>query len=143
MLHDPDVLILDEPASGLDPATRRELDHFLDGLRKRGKAILLSGHHLRQVEELCDRIVLVHAGRIRAQGTLTELRRTWGTTRYRVLATTPFPGSHPQGVLHAALAETWDEAQRWVAAVAGAGGAVVEMEGLSPTLDEILAKAAQ
>src|SRR5207248_1012016 len=81
LLHDPDVLLLDEPASGLDPATRRELDTFLSQLRDAGKAILLSAHNLTQVEQLCDDILLLHAGRVAARGTLTELRAQWGTHR--------------------------------------------------------------
>ncbi|MCA1820171.1 MAG: ABC transporter ATP-binding protein, partial [Halobacteriales archaeon] len=102
-LHDPAVLLLDEPASGLDPATRRELDAFLSGQRQAGKAILLSAHNLKQVEELCDAILLMHGGRIVARGSLAELRSQWGTARYRLHATVPFTGSAPTGTVHVGL----------------------------------------
>jgi ABC-2 type transport system ATP-binding protein len=78
LLHDPSVLILDEPASGLDPATRRELDQALSALRSMGIAILLSAHNLKQVEELCDDIVLLHDGKVRARGNLADLREALG-----------------------------------------------------------------
>ncbi len=143
LLHDPDVLLLDEPASGLDPATRRELDAFLSELRQQGKAILLSGHHLRQVEELCDSIILVHGGRIRASGTLAQLRSRWGGTTYRILATAATPGSTPRGALHESTAPDWVRAQAIVENVRRVGGNVVELEGVSPTLDEIVALVAE
>src|SRR5688572_2654193 len=89
LLHDPAVLILDEPASGLDPATRRELDLVLSDLRKRGKAILLSAHNLKQVEELCDDIVLLHGGRVAGRGSLASLRQQMGEPQYRLHASHP------------------------------------------------------
>jgi ABC-2 type transport system ATP-binding protein len=142
LLHDPPVLVLDEPASGLDPATRRELDAVLAALRGEGTCILLSGHHLRQVEELCDRILLLDHGRIVAAGTLAELRSAWGGTRYRLRATAAFPGAHLDGTLHVAQLPDWAAAQRAVAAVQASGGRVVELESTPPELEEILRRAA-
>lgn len=143
LLHDPAVLLLDEPASGLDPATRRELDTFLDQLRKQGKAILLSAHNLTQVEQLCDDIILLHRGRIVAQGTLTELRATWGTHRYRLHATVPFPGSQQSGTLHAAVVEGLAAAEAAMSSVRAGGGQVLNLESVPPALDEILRTAAE
>ncbi len=141
LLHDPLVLILDEPASGLDPATRRDLDRFLVALRSGGKAILLSAHNLKQVEELCDEIVLLHAGRVAAYGTLADLRKQWGTTRYLLHATAPFPGSRPEGAVHAATLPNLSEAERAMEAVRKAGGTVLDMQSVPPSLDEILQRA--
>jgi ABC-2 type transport system ATP-binding protein len=143
LLHDPAVLVLDEPGSGLDPATRRELDAALAGLRSAGKAILLSAHNLRQVEELCDRIVLLHRGRVVAQGSLAELRSRWGTLRYRVHATHPFPGSAPRGSIHVGEAEGTAAMEQAVAAVREAGGSILEVESQPPPLDEILERASR
>ena len=142
LLHDPAVLVLDEPASGLDPATRRELDASLSGLRASGKAILLSAHNLRQVEELCDRIVLLHKGRAVGQGTLAELRSRWGTLRYRIHATHPFPGSTPRGSIHVGEVEGTAAMEHAVAAVREAGGSILEVESQPPPLDQILERAA-
>ncbi|HUR60962.1 MAG TPA: ABC transporter ATP-binding protein [Candidatus Thermoplasmatota archaeon] len=143
LLHEPKVLLLDEPASGLDPATRRELDGFLSGLRAQGTAILLSAHNLGQVEALCDDIVLLHAGRIVAQGTLQELRAQWGTHRYRLHATVPFPGSAPAGTLHTALLDGLGAAEATMAQVRAGGGEVLNLESVPPALDEILRRAAE
>ena len=142
-LHDPAVLLLDEPASGLDPATRRELDGFLLGQRRAGKAILLSAHNLKQVEELCDSIILVHAGCVVARGSLTALRTQWGNATYRLHATVPFAGSSPSGSVHVGSLASLDEAERAMDAVRSAGGQVLELESVPPPLDEILRLASQ
>jgi len=141
-LHDPAVLLLDEPASGLDPATRRELDAFLSQQRQRGKAILLSAHNLKQVEELCDGILLMHGGRIVAQGSLSELRKQWGTARYRLHATAPFAGSEPSGSVHVGILAGLGPAEQAMDQVRAAGGQVLELESVPPPLDEILRLAA-
>jgi ABC-2 type transport system ATP-binding protein len=142
-LHDPKVLLLDEPASGLDPATRRDLDAFLDGQRKAGKAILLSAHNLKQVEELCDEILLMHGGRIAAKGTLSELRNAWGNATYRLHATRAFPGSKPTGAVHVGEFESLREAEAAMDGVRSEGGQILELESVPPALDEILRAAAE
>ncbi|HUR25177.1 MAG TPA: ABC transporter ATP-binding protein [Candidatus Thermoplasmatota archaeon] len=140
LLHDPAVLILDEPASGLDPATRRELDLVLSDLRKQGKAILLSAHNLKQVEELCDDIVLLHAGKVAGRGSLADLRKQMGEPRYRLHASHPFPGSAPRGSIHVGEFSRLADVERAMEAVRAAGGSVLDLESLPPTLDDILRK---
>ena len=73
LVNDPDFLILDEPTSGLDPIGTRQVKDLIIDLGKRGKTILLSSHLLADVEDVCDRMVMLYAGRIRAQGTVDEL----------------------------------------------------------------------
>jgi ABC-2 type transport system ATP-binding protein len=75
LINDPDFLILDEPTSGLDPIGTRQVKDLILELGKRGKTILLSSHLLADVEDVCDRMVMLYAGRIRAQGTVDELLR--------------------------------------------------------------------
>jgi ABC-2 type transport system ATP-binding protein len=75
LINDPDFLILDEPTSGLDPIGTRQVKDLLLELGRRGKTILLSSHLLADVEDVCDRMVMLYAGRIRAQGTVDELLR--------------------------------------------------------------------
>jgi ABC-2 type transport system ATP-binding protein len=75
LINDPDFLILDEPTSGLDPIGTRQVKDLLLELGKRGKTILLSSHLLADVEDVCDRMVMLYAGRIRAHGTVDELLR--------------------------------------------------------------------
>ena len=73
MLHDPDLFILDEPTSGLDPVARRQIHDILRTLRREGKTILLSSHYLDEVEALADRVLILSAGEIVADGTPLEL----------------------------------------------------------------------
>jgi ABC-2 type transport system ATP-binding protein len=74
LLHDPDLLVLDEPESGLDLTAGLVLRHLIPILAARGKAILYSSHLLDHVERLCAAVVVLHRGRIVAQGPVTELR---------------------------------------------------------------------
>jgi ABC-2 type transport system ATP-binding protein len=74
LLHDPDVLILDEPESGLDLAASLVLRHLIPILAARGKMILYSSHVLDYVERLCAEVVVLHRGNIVAEGPVTELR---------------------------------------------------------------------
>ncbi|MCZ0963125.1 ABC transporter ATP-binding protein [Paracoccus benzoatiresistens] len=75
LIGKPRLLVLDEPTSGLDPVSRRDFYALLDGLAAGGTAILLSSHALTEVEARTDRILILSDGRLRAQGTLADLRR--------------------------------------------------------------------
>lgn len=76
LLHDPDVLIFDEPDSGLDVTTTIVLRHLLNILAARGKAVLYSSHVLELVEKLCTRVIVLHAGRMVADDSVERLRAT-------------------------------------------------------------------
>lgn len=76
LLHDPELLILDEPMSGLDPIGRKEVRDLILEERRRGKTILFTSHILSDVERLCDRVALVHRGKITAYGALSELLKS-------------------------------------------------------------------
>lgn len=75
LLADPPALLLDEPFGGLDPRQRQEFRQFLRGLAERGKAILFSSHVLPEVEEIADRVLILHRGQSRADGELEDLQR--------------------------------------------------------------------
>jgi len=75
LVHDPQVLLLDEPASGLDPRARVELRELLRELRALGKTIVISSHILPELEELCTSVAIVDRGRILAAGTIAEIGR--------------------------------------------------------------------
>jgi ABC-2 type transport system ATP-binding protein len=74
IIHDPDVLILDEPFQGLDPVNTDVLKSILLREQDRGKTIILSTHNMNQVEEMCDRILLMHRGRTVLYGALTDIK---------------------------------------------------------------------
>ena len=73
IIHDPPVLIFDEPTSGLDVLVARAVLKAIANLRDQGKCIIFSTHIMREVEKLCDRVAIIHRGRILAEGTLPEL----------------------------------------------------------------------
>jgi ABC-2 type transport system ATP-binding protein len=75
LLHDPELLILDEPMSGLDPIGRKEVRDLVLEEKARGKTILFTSHILTDVEKLCDRVAIVNGGRVTHQGALDELLR--------------------------------------------------------------------
>ena len=74
LLHDPDVLFLDEPTIGLDPVGARELRQTVAGLQQAGKTILLTTHYMLEADELCNRIAIITEGAIVAKGTPAELK---------------------------------------------------------------------
>ena len=73
LLHDPELLVLDEPMSGLDPVGRREVRELLLEERRRGKTLLFTSHILTDVEMLCDRVVILRRGKVLREGTVNEL----------------------------------------------------------------------
>lgn len=73
IIHDPPVLIFDEPTMGLDVLVARAVIKAIESLRDQGKCIIFSTHIMREVEKLCDRIAIIHKGRILAAGTIEEL----------------------------------------------------------------------
>src|SRR6185369_15814103 len=75
LVHDPKVLLLDEPASGLDPRARVELRELLRELRSLGKTIVISSHILPELEELCTSVAIVDHGRVLAQGRVADIER--------------------------------------------------------------------
>ena len=81
MINDPALLILDEPTSGLDPLGCREVKDLIHLLKKRGKTVIVTSHLLSDIEEVCDRVIILYGGKIRAQGTLNELLTIEGTSR--------------------------------------------------------------
>ena len=74
LIHDPEVLILDEPASGLDPRARIEMREILKELKHMGKTILISSHILPELAEMCDVIGIIDQGKLKAQGSVAEIQ---------------------------------------------------------------------
>jgi ABC-2 type transport system ATP-binding protein len=149
LLHEPELLIVDEPFAGLDPVNTQMIMGLLRELHQGGVAIIMSTHQMHQVEELCDRILLIDRGRALLYGDLGSIQRSY--TGHAVLVRTSgdlpglpgvegvkahngayqlslAPGTDPQAVLRALLAQD----------------VVVEhFEIALPTLDEIFIQAVQ
>ena len=87
LLHDPDILLLDEPTVGVDPQSRNAIFDNLEELKARGKALLYTTHYMEEVERLADRIVVIDHGKVIANDTLAGLhatcRRRGGSRRSR------------------------------------------------------------
>jgi ABC-2 type transport system ATP-binding protein len=75
LLHNPDVLIFDEPDSGLDVTTTLVLRHLVNRLAQEGKAVLYSSHVLEIIEKLCSKVIVLHRGKVVADASVVDLRR--------------------------------------------------------------------
>jgi len=80
LVHDPAVMIFDEPTLGLDVMTSRAIVKFVRQCRDSGKTVIYSSHVMSEIEKLCDRIGIIHAGELVAEGTLPELQQQYGET---------------------------------------------------------------
>ena len=86
LIHDPELLILDEPFQGLDPVNVEMIKKLMRSLVSEGKTIVLSAHQMNLVEELCDRILLIDEGRALLYGSLKEIKRDFAPNSVRVRA---------------------------------------------------------
>jgi ABC-2 type transport system ATP-binding protein len=144
----PELLFLDEPTTGFDPSARREFWTMLEGLRSAGTSILLTTHYMEEAQHLCDRIAILAAGRIVAEGTSTSLIALAGTTTVRfnvvdgldVAALSNGAGIdfHVAGdVVSAALADAQSELLRLLQYVERVGLELDGLEVVRPTLDDV------
>jgi ABC-2 type transport system ATP-binding protein len=147
LLHDPQILIYDEPTSGLDPMTSRAIVDYLKRLRKEGKTILLSAHNLYQVEEICDRVMILRRGKEEACGSMHELRDMFGSITYRVLfiieSKEKIEGRIPftrENGFYITTAKTIEEMNEITGLIVESGGLVERIESRYPSLEEMLVK---
>ena len=144
----PELLFLDEPTTGFDPSARREFWTMLEGLRSAGTSILLTTHYMEEAQHLCDRIAILAAGRIVAEGTSTSLIALAGTTTVRfnvvdgldVAALSNGAGIDFRvagDVVSAALVNAQSELLRLLRYVERVGLELDGLEVVRPTLDDI------
>jgi len=154
LIHNPDLLILDEPAAGLDPHARVELKELLRLLRERGKTVFLSSHVLADLEEICDELVVIKKGSVIFSGDIAGFRKQMrSATRWR-LAAVSRPITLPTG-LRGEIVEsgptsidfegelTPGERARWIAELVAKGVDVCEVSPLRSTLEQEFAKAVE
>ena len=148
LINDPDLVFLDEPTTGLDPQARLNIWTVIDGIRKRGKTVVLTTHYMEEAERLCDRVAVIERGRIvaldtprrlisqYAPGTTVEfanvpgldvesLRKVPGVERVVADGRVSITTRKPETVLHALL----DPSAPWVPAEGADGDAGGEGEG--------------
>ncbi|RAW45662.1 ABC transporter ATP-binding protein [Halorubrum sp. 48-1-W] len=156
LVNDPDVLVYDEPASGLDPVTTNSVLEFTRELRGAGKTVVFSAHNLYHVESVCDRVVIMNEGRIVARGTVDEIRRRHGETTYHVytdvrpaidakagdgdtadVEVADVGDSEAVGDRYRTVVPSMDAVDRVRTAVTDAGGTVVDIRTREPSLEDV------
>ena len=156
LVHDPQVLLLDEPASGLDPRARVELRELLRELRSLGKTIVISSHILPELEELCTSVAIVDHGRVLAQGRVSDIERrlrAGAVLRVKVLADDagleaarawfgeqPFVASaslNPDGTIEIGFRGDDQETSRLLAAAVTAGLPIMTFARAASDLEEL------
>mgnify|MGYP005854458179 FL=1 len=138
LINDPDVLIYDEPASGLDPLTTNSVLEFTRELRADDKTVIFSAHNLSHVESVCDRIIIMNEGRIIARGTVDEIRAEYGETTYRVYTDIDLPETEPTtDGRHKSVVDSMDAVEKLQDAAEAAGGSVVDIRTDEPSLEAL------
>src|SRR5574340_1054671 len=148
LINEPTVVILDEPASGLDPVGQRDARNLMLSLRDAGVTVLLSSHQLSEVETVCDEVTILNAGRVAAEGDLDALLNIEGRTSIRASdlgeALPPAVATHAGSV--AVSGGMWvfsvaDESVRAVVdAVDDAGGRIISVAPMRDSLEDYFAK---
>ena len=150
LVHRPDLIIIDEPFSGLDPLNTQMIKDLLVEERNRGVTIVMSTHQMHQVEELCDRLVLINQGRVVLYGALEEIRRRYEARAVLVRCQNPLPAviagaagrERLNGVTKLILAQGATP-QDVLRSLIEQDGIIEQFEIAIPTLDEIFIRVVQ
>ena len=100
LVGDPELIFLDEPTTGLDPTSRRQLWEIVETFGKQGKTVLLTTHYMEEAERLCDRVAIFDSGKIIAEGTPDELIRTLGAEHVIEFSIDSDPQQFDQGMIN-------------------------------------------
>jgi ABC-2 type transport system ATP-binding protein len=119
LINKPELVLLDEPTSGLDPIGTDEIKSLIQDLRRQGKTVVLSGHLLADMQDICDRIAILHHGELKELGKVADLLMVQDITQFRVKDLTD---------------SAWEEIR---SVVARHGGEVVEVGRPTTTLEEL------
>ncbi len=153
LVSDPDLVVLDEPMSGLDPIGRKEVRDLIADLKARGKTVVFCTHILGDASQLCDRVCLIVKGTVRDVGTLGALLSpkihhvevVWeGPESLRESLRADFPGAHrssADGEVY--VATDANEVDRFVGALVGGGGHLVQVTPHRQTLEELFVSEAK
>ncbi|GCF12580.1 ABC transporter ATP-binding protein [Haloarcula mannanilytica] len=143
LINDPDVLIYDEPASGLDPLTTNYVIEFTEQLAEEGKTIVFSAHNLFHVESICDRVVIMNEGEIVARGDLEQLQAEYGHTRYHVYTTVDVPDAVQENGSYKRVVESMDAVEETREQAESNGGDVVDIRTEESSLEEVFLNVAE
>ena len=143
LVNDPDVLVYDEPASGLDPLTTNYVVDFTRELADDGKTVVFSAHNLYHVERVCDRVVIMNEGDVVARGTLEEIRDEHGGVEYRVETTVDVEGAVAENGRYRVTVDTMEDVDRVREETRESGGEVVDIRTREPSLEDIFLDVAE
>ena len=143
LINDPDVLIYDEPASGLDPLTTNYVVDFTAQLADEGKTIIFSAHNLFHVESICDRVAIMNEGRIVTRGDLERLRDEYGERRYHVYTTVELPDASQKNGTWCSVVDSMDGVDRAREAATDAGGDVIDIRTEESSLEDVFLEVAE
>jgi ABC-2 type transport system ATP-binding protein len=151
LVNDPELLVLDEPTSGLDPAGRHQMTLLIQEMKKRGKTLLLCSHFLAEVEEVCDRVGILYAGKLVSEGSLQELAgaptevviSTQGLKSEAQDALSKQPGfkNVESGAVRIDGAVSQAELWGYLDLIRNSGAEVLELLRPRPTLQDVFVKA--
>jgi len=142
LVNDPEVLIYDEPASGLDPLTTNAITEFVEELSAE-RTVVFSAHNLYHVETLCDRVGIMLGGAIAAQGTVPEIREEHGGVEYRVYTDIQVDGATREGDRYRTVVEDMAAVEAVREAAQDAGGALLDVRTHEPSLEEVFLAVAE
>ena len=94
IVHKPSVMLFDEPSTGLDVSATRLIQDFIFNCKSEGKAIVFSSHSMVEVEKLCDRVVIIHKGKVVEQGTISALKSKYNNEDMEDIFVKLIGGSH-------------------------------------------------
>jgi ABC-2 type transport system ATP-binding protein len=145
LLHEPQLIIMDEPFSGLDPVNAELLMKTLVDLRREGRTILFSTHRMDQVEKLCDAIAIIYQGKLVLSGPVRDVKSRYPRNRVQTVFTGDDSFLHHPAVVnannYAGIAElelrSPEDAQQLLASAVSRGTAFTRFEVMEPTLEEI------
>ncbi len=147
LIHQPELIIIDEPFSGLDPVNTRMVQDMLLEEHRKGTTIVMSTHQMYQVEEMCDRIVLINKGESVLYGGVDDIRRQYADNAVRVTAQGEWPAlegateSSRKGNMRTFTLPKAMTSQAFLATLASAPNLTVESFDLAlPTMDDIFVK---
>ncbi len=145
LIHDPDIVFLDEPTTGLDPQARRNFWELVRTIRARGKTIILTTHYMEEAHELCDEIAIMDHGKVIAQGSPTTLLHKHFDTRVVELPPEAMAGSDPAKFARAGKRQDREDRVEFLSedvngtlkALVDAGVSLAQVQVRSRTLDDL------
>ena len=144
LIHEPEIIIIDEPFAALDPVNTQLVKDLLIELRNQGRTIIMCTHQMNQVEQLCDRLVLVDEGKVLLSGSLKEVRERFSSNQVLLQIEGDLPESLPeiekiekQGLYLRLTLKDGTDPQELLKHLIERGVKVDSFEIATPTLDEI------